>query len=93
VVWWSVAPTETTWTAIAGGIVMGLVPYATVVGIVEWFAATRSLRRGARRDDRAPLRGLRVGAKPGVPPTACKPSLMRRAGIWIAQVFAKKTSQ
>jgi O-antigen/teichoic acid export membrane protein len=59
-VWWFVTPVEASWGEIALGITTGLVPFAAVVAGMECSAATRS---GANWW-RAPLRRLRVAAKP-----------------------------
>jgi O-antigen/teichoic acid export membrane protein len=57
-VWLAVIPAEATWLSIAGCVLAGLVPYACVVGAVEWFAASRRRARGSS------LRVLQVNITP-----------------------------
>jgi O-antigen/teichoic acid export membrane protein len=49
VVWWFVTPAAPTWFAIGAGIAAGLVPYAVVVGCIEFGSRLRKLRRDQRR--------------------------------------------
>ncbi len=41
-VWLAVIPAEATWVSIAGCVMLGLTPYACVVGSVEWFVVRRT---------------------------------------------------
>jgi hypothetical protein len=52
-VWWWVTPAEPTWTAIASGIGLGLVPFALIVAGMEF--APRLAARRARTKSFLPL--------------------------------------
>ena len=49
VVWWFVTPVAPAWLAIGGGIAAGLVPYAVVVGGIEFASRLTQSRRDERR--------------------------------------------
>jgi O-antigen/teichoic acid export membrane protein len=65
-VWLAVIPAEATWVSIAVGVLAGLGPYACVVGIVEWLAASH---RRARANS---LRVVQVNLTPAPSPRSAQ---------------------